>query len=160
MPIIKNNKNHARKVAVVLPYVQKTVLMQLRDMKSEIEFPGCWGFFGGSIETGEKPKESALRELFEELNYKPAILYKLGIEYDPEARVLAHYFYCSLTISVNDIVLKEGQDCALFSLEEIKLNKLYSKKLRLIFPVVPTKHIVRYANKLFSCVGDTALNVF
>ena len=52
---------------VVLPYVNKRVLMQLRDTKQGISFPGFWGFFGGAIEEGEAPEETAERELFEKL---------------------------------------------------------------------------------------------
>jgi len=46
--------------------------MQLRDFKFYIVYPGMWGFFGGSIEDGEDPKEAAMRELFEEIGYNAA----------------------------------------------------------------------------------------
>lgn len=42
-------------------------LMQLRDQKSNIFFPGHWGLFGGAIEQNEDPTVALKRELNEEL---------------------------------------------------------------------------------------------
>ena len=152
----ENNRKDARKVVVVLPYVGETVLMQLRDIKSEIDFPGLWGFFGGSVELGEKPEDTARRELLEELNYKPASLTQLSTEYLPEAgNILSHCFCCSLTVSVSNLSIKEGRDWGLFSLEEIESNKLYSKKLQKLFPIVPTGHVQRCVKKLLSHIRMT-----
>lgn len=42
-------------------------LMQLRDQKPEIFYPGHWGLFGGALEPGEEPAAALQRELREEL---------------------------------------------------------------------------------------------
>jgi 8-oxo-dGTP pyrophosphatase MutT (NUDIX family) len=42
-------------------------LLQLRDDKPEIWYPGHWGCFGGASEPGEDPAEALCRELWEEL---------------------------------------------------------------------------------------------
>jgi 8-oxo-dGTP pyrophosphatase MutT (NUDIX family) len=42
-------------------------LMQLRDQKPGIFYPGHWGLFGGATEPGETPKAAVSRELKEEL---------------------------------------------------------------------------------------------
>ena len=55
------------------------VLLQLRDNKSEIPYPNCWGTFGGQIEDGEEPEEALLREIREELEYQPKTLEQYGI---------------------------------------------------------------------------------
>ena len=44
--------------------------MQLRDEKPTIVYPGNWGFFGGDVEPGEEPIQSARRELYEEIKYE------------------------------------------------------------------------------------------
>jgi hypothetical protein len=40
-------------------------LMQLRDSRPDIWYPGHWGFFGGAIDPGERPEEALARELRE-----------------------------------------------------------------------------------------------
>lgn len=46
-------------------------LMQHRDDKPGIFFPGFWGCFGGAIEPGENPEQAIRRELSEELSMVP-----------------------------------------------------------------------------------------
>jgi 8-oxo-dGTP pyrophosphatase MutT (NUDIX family) len=43
-------------------------LLQLRDDKPEIWYPGHWGCFGGAADAGEDPAETLRRELREELD--------------------------------------------------------------------------------------------
>lgn len=47
--------------------VEGTYLLQLRDAKAEIFFPGQWGCFGGAMEKGETEDGALARELHEEL---------------------------------------------------------------------------------------------
>jgi 8-oxo-dGTP pyrophosphatase MutT (NUDIX family) len=42
-------------------------LMQLRDSRPDIWYPGHWGLFGGATEPGEEPRQALVRELREEL---------------------------------------------------------------------------------------------
>lgn len=132
-----------KKVAVILPYVQNRVLMQLRDVKQGIVFPGCWGFFSGSTEEGETAEECARRELSEEIGYTPEVMYRLNTDRIADLdNVILHSFYCPLTIPSENIVLKEGTDLGLFSLEEVRSKKLYSNKMMRSFPVTPTTYII------------------
>jgi len=129
-------------VVVILPYIQSKVLMQLRDAKKGIVFPGCWGFFGGSINEGETPEDSARRELLEELEYAPGVIHKLNTEriLDSE-NLVSHSFYCPLTEPPQQMRLKEGMDLGLFSLEEVVSKKLYSNRFRKLFPVAAPVYI-------------------
>lgn len=143
---IKNNNSH--KVAVVLPYVGNRILLQLRDFKPDIVFPGKWGFFSGSLRDRETPEEAARRELFEEIGYKPAVMYRLGRKRMPElSGIVSYSFFCPLTVPLEQLTLKEGIDLGLFTLEQIMLNKLYSRKIKRDFPVVPSHYIVETIRK-------------
>ncbi len=48
----------------------KSALMQLRDDKSNISFPGKWCLPGGAIEEGEEAKKAGIREFEEETGYR------------------------------------------------------------------------------------------
>jgi 8-oxo-dGTP pyrophosphatase MutT (NUDIX family) len=51
---------------VILVDALGRVLLQLRDDDPKIMFPGHWGITGGAAEAGEKPEDSARREVAEE----------------------------------------------------------------------------------------------
>jgi len=56
-------------VAALLVHEDGRYIMQLRDEKEEIFYPGHWGCFGGAVEPGEDPAEALRRELREELEF-------------------------------------------------------------------------------------------
>ena len=129
---------------VILPYVKGKVLMQLRDFKSDIFYPGHWGFFGGSVDYGEKPDETANRELFEEIGYKPPVMHRLSTIRIPEWEgLIVHSYCCPLTKPVKSIKLKEGVDMGLFSIEDVAAGELYSSRIKKKFPVIEVEHMVK-----------------
>ena len=145
----RNSNIKPKEVVVILPYVHDKVLMQLRDMKKGINFPGCWGFFGGSIDDGETPEEASKRELLEEIGYKPAVMYKMGFDVVRDLGNLSiHAYCCPLTIPIEKIDLQEGMDLGLFSLEEIMTKELYSRKMERSFPVIESPYLVDTIIKL------------
>ncbi len=145
IPLVHNPKE----VVVILPYVDGKVLMQLRDMKEGIHFPGCWGFFGGSIDVGETPEEASKRELFEEIGYKPAVMNKLGFDIVRDLGNLPiHVYCCPLTMPIEKIALREGMDFGLFSRRKIMTGKLYSNKKKRSFPVIDTPFLMVTIGKL------------
>lgn len=146
--------------AVVLPYVKRNksvlILMQLRDFKSDIFYPGHWGFFGGSVDDGENPDETAKRELFEEICYRPPVMYKLSASKVPEWKgFVVHSYCCPLTKPVKSMILKEGIDIGLFSLEEVSTGELWSSKLKKKFPVIEVPHIVETIKALLNYIKNT-----
>lgn len=150
-------KTKEKRVAIVLPYVGNKVLMQLRDVKNGIIFPGQWGFFGGSIRNGETPDYCAKRELFEEIAYSPKKIYKLSIDrYKlPKAGdCISYSFYCPLTVPVEDVRsrLSEGLDFALVSLKDILSKEVYSAKMRRYYPVIALPYIANTVRKLLDRV--------
>jgi 8-oxo-dGTP pyrophosphatase MutT (NUDIX family) len=54
-------------VAALLLHEDGRYIMQLRDAKGDIFYPGHWGCFGGAVEAGEDPAEALRRELREEI---------------------------------------------------------------------------------------------
>lgn len=141
-------------VVVVLPYAGRRVLMQLRDAKAGISCPGSWGFFGGSVDRHETPEESARREVFEELGYAPRALRKLHTGRIRDlGNLRSHAYYCPLTVSLEDLVLREGMDLGLFSREQIRSRVLYSARMRRSFPIAPTVYIVETVERLLRRLG-------
>jgi len=147
-------KTTPRKCVIVLPYIGNKVLMQLRDFKQGINFPGFWGFFGGTVEDGESPEYAAERELFEETGFKPASMHKLGSSILPELdNPIIHYYYCKFTTSIDKIQLNEGLDFALVQFEEVLSGRIYSKKEKRFFPLAAhsfTRDVVmkKFLNKI------------
>ena len=150
---IISNEQKPKEVVVILPYKENKVLLQLRDIKEDIEFPGCWGFLGGSIDDGENPDDASKRELYEEIGYKPEVIYKLGCELIPDiANVISHAYCCPLSVPVNKIKLMEGIELGLFSLEEVMARELYSFKKGKMFPVIDSIYIINIIKKLWENV--------
>ena len=137
----KIKKGHKEAVITLLHVNYDKYLLQLRDFKSHIAFPGFWGGFGGQVEKGESPVMAGVRELEEELGYSPdPVIYFCDYFFDKEiARdktdLYLHVCYGSLKVPVSDLILTEGQDMGLFSRKEIVERQLYSKKLAENFPI-------------------------
>lgn len=136
-----------KEVVAVLPYIGNRVLLQLRDFKEGIVFPGHWGLFSGSMEEGESPQEAMRRELYEELMLKPKQLEFLSTDIiADQGNTVVHSFYCPLR-SLHEVELCEGTDLGLFSLEEIQSSRLYSQRLKKRFPVIPSPYLPSIVQK-------------
>lgn len=99
------NTKPPQAVAAVILLHDSTYLMQLRDDKPTITFPGAWGLFGGDVEAEETPLDAIRRELNEELgitNPEP-LTFLGGIEYtrEPFARGSAVKTFFLVTMTVN-----------------------------------------------------------
>jgi 8-oxo-dGTP diphosphatase len=139
-----------KEVVVIIPYVGDRVLMQLRDDKKEIDFPGHWGFFGGSLDEGESAQEAATRELAEETGYSPVELHYLKTDQLWSLDDLtSHSFYCYLSKSLGNLKLNEGMDWGLFSIDDIQSNHLRSDKFSRLFPVIPHAYVVDTINLVY-----------
>lgn len=110
--------------AIIL--VDGKYLLQKRDPKPDIWYPGFWGLFGGGVEPNEAPLQALARELHEELELtisSPPRFFT-RFDFDLGGVGLARYFrsFYVVTIAADDfnrLVLHEGADMALFSGPEI-----------------------------------------
>jgi 8-oxo-dGTP diphosphatase len=105
------------------------VLLQQRDDKPTIPYPGCWTFFGGALEAGETPDEAIRRELLEELNLEQPLTfwydYECPVRTIPGEVVTRNFMYVGrLTRSLDSLVLLEGQAMKLFTAEEAQAHEL------------------------------------
>jgi 8-oxo-dGTP diphosphatase len=110
-----------RAVCGVVLYVEDgRVLLQQRDNKPSIPYPGWWTFFGGAVEDGERPDEAIVRELREELELTQTVTfwfdYECPVRTQPGVVTTRNYmFVAQLTVPLEALTLREGQSMRLWS---------------------------------------------
>ncbi|MFM7675060.1 MAG: NUDIX hydrolase [Synechococcus sp.] len=114
-------------VALALLHRQGQWLMQLRDDIPGIVAPGCWGLFGGNLDPGETSEQAVRRELLEEISWQPEHV-QLWLEHHHPRR-LAYVFRAELSVPLEQLQLREGQDIALVSPEEFLRGVIWSEEL-------------------------------
>lgn len=92
------------------------LLLQHRDDKEGIESPGQWSLFGGGLDEGEEPAEAMLREIEEEIGYRPRAYRPLVVFSGWYAEF--HVYLAEVDRPLSQLVLGEGQDFGYFSPEE------------------------------------------
>jgi 8-oxo-dGTP pyrophosphatase MutT (NUDIX family) len=100
-------------------------LMQHRDDKPGIFFPGWWGCFGGALEPGESPLDAIRRELDEELGWRPERVehfatLALDFSFAGHGVLPRHFFTAQIDPhEVGGLRLAEGQEFALVPAAEL-----------------------------------------
>ncbi|MEH1945946.1 MAG: NUDIX hydrolase [Nostoc sp.] len=120
-------------VAIAILYQKNKFLMQLRDNIPGILYPGYWALFGGHIEPGETPDVAVKREILEEIGYDLPSFVEFGCY--PNERVVRHVFHAPLLVELNQLVLNEGWDMALFTPEDIRQGNCYSQNAGKVRPL-------------------------
>ena len=104
-------------------------LVQLRDQKPDIFYPGHWGLFGGALEAGEDPVDALRRELAEELGLTVSTVRffaEFGFDLSElgDRKVFRRVFEIPLhSRDIAALVLGEGADLAALPAEELLLNR-------------------------------------
>jgi 8-oxo-dGTP diphosphatase len=126
-------KSTITEVSIAIIPAGDKFLMQLRDDIPGIYYPGHWGFFGGHLDPGETPPVTIKRELMEEIAFDaPQIdFYRSYVHIE----VIRHVFIAPLTVSLESLVLGEGWDFGLLSLEDILRGDRYSEKAQQTRPL-------------------------
>jgi 8-oxo-dGTP diphosphatase len=99
------------------------LLLQHRDDNPGRFSAGLWGFFGGHIEPGETPTAAFLREMDEELSWRPRHfehylsrdLERPDGDADYGWHVTSHVFATHLDVPLDRLTLGEGQAMALYA---------------------------------------------
>jgi 8-oxo-dGTP diphosphatase len=123
-------------VALAMAEREGRWLLQLRDDIEGIVHPGTWGLFGGHLDPGETPEWALLRELREEINWEAQQL-TFWFEHRNPQRV-AHFFRTILSVPLEALDLREGQDMVLASLEELRSGSIWSPRRREKRPLAPS----------------------
>ena len=111
-------------VAAILLLEDDRYVMQLRDDRPDIWYPGHWGLFGGGVDSGEDRTEALRRELREELELDVAVatpfacftfdLTPMGLS----SYYRAYYEICLTPRQWETAVLGEGMDMRAMSSDE------------------------------------------
>ncbi|MFF0201872.1 NUDIX domain-containing protein [Streptomyces sp. NPDC005017] len=95
------------------------VVLQLRDDKAGIGWPGHWSLPGGGREADETPLETILRELLEETGIVPDIIEEAAVTAYENGKTPPHVFVAAWDGAENELVLGEGEDLRLFPLDTL-----------------------------------------
>jgi 8-oxo-dGTP diphosphatase len=114
--------------SIAILYQNNQFLLQLRDDKPEILYPGQWAFCGGHLEPGESPAEAMRRELLEEIGYAPPTLTHFR-SYLTDSQIVRHIFHAPLTVAVETLEINEGMDLGLSTIEEVQQGSRYSERI-------------------------------
>lgn len=127
-PIISGQHPDGHAVGAIIVTENERFLLQHRDQREGIWFPGFWGLFGGAIDPGEQPETALRRELQEELGLVlPQLDYFTQIAFDFRfaglgARLRFFYIARIRESDVPSLRLGEGQDMALFDANGIRAH--------------------------------------
>ncbi|MEV1012051.1 NUDIX domain-containing protein [Streptomyces sp. NPDC049881] len=103
----------------VLVTPDRRILLQLRDDKPGISWPGHWSLPGGRQEAGETPLQTIRREIEEETGIVPDTLHEAVVTpYDPRKRP-PHVFVGTWSGQESELVLGEGQELRLHPLDAL-----------------------------------------
>jgi 8-oxo-dGTP pyrophosphatase MutT (NUDIX family) len=112
-------------VAAILCLPDSRYVVQRRDRKPGIWFPGHWGFFGGAVDEGESPLAALHRELEEEIELRAhgAVLFT-QFHFDMTALGLRRYYRNYYVIHIDaeqlaELRLHEGEELGLFTGEDL-----------------------------------------
>lgn len=114
-----------RSVGALIHDEQKRVLLQRRDRKTSIYFPGLWGVFGGSCEGDETPEQAVVREIWEELSVRvdaPPLFLKWNIQCSYLGEEPRERFFFNVAFDADmttQIKLREGAEYRFFAVADL-----------------------------------------
>lgn len=117
-------------VAALLVLPDGRYVMQLRDLKPHIFYPGHWGLFGGAVDEGEDERQALSRELAEELGFRPAGFDRfVRLDFDLSSIGIGKVYRVVYEVKVTNAEfasfrLHEGQACKALTARQILIEQL------------------------------------
>lgn len=108
-----------RSVGAILVNARGEMLLQQRENKSELLYPGHWSTFGDAVEPDETPDEAIRRELLEEIELQPELtlwqMFEHRYVYQGRPTAVEQYIYVGrVDAEAGAIALHEGQALGFF----------------------------------------------
>ncbi len=120
-------------VAIAILHRDQKFLLQLRENRPQIPYPGYWGLFGGHLDPGETPEAAIQRELLEEIGYPLPTITKFGCYNDD--RLIRHVYHAPLTVDLAALTLRESWDMGLLTPADIEQGAHFSPIAQQIRPM-------------------------
>ncbi len=136
-----------KKVVTLIIKHKSSIIMQLRDNKSDILYPNRWGFFSGSLKKGEDPRHAAIRELKEELGNFCIKKIKYNFSYFQANTKSMHYVFTVIP-NIKNLVLGEGADYEFFYYHDFMKYSKKSKKMNAVFKIAEDEVVLKFYKKL------------
>lgn len=127
-------------IAVMLKNKKGKILFCLRDNKPSIVYPNFWAPLGGTVEKTEKPIQTAIREVKEEINYNIESILFIGTLRD-EYENLVYVYVSRIDKEIDELTLNEGQKIEYFSFEKL---------LRIKIPRPLRKFIIKHKKEIMN----------
>jgi 8-oxo-dGTP pyrophosphatase MutT (NUDIX family) len=109
--------------AAVIAVDDRGYLLQLRDQKAGIFYPGHWGLFGGAIDASETPAMALIRELREEIGLEidePRPITEFSFTFGRHGRIRRYFYEVSIRAAVlPELRVREGSEMRVFSASDI-----------------------------------------
>ena len=120
-----------KKVVSVFIYSKNQLLLQLRDERKSIPYPGCWGLISGELNCNENAYVGIRREIKEEISISNLKnLNFVDIFLNRKNENIIHHVFKSYLNNPKKIKLKEGVEYSFFSKMDFKKGYKFSKKLK------------------------------
>jgi 8-oxo-dGTP diphosphatase len=129
-------------VTAVLVNHAGQILLQQRDNRATIRYPGWWSTLGGRVEAGEHPDAAMRRELWEEIARVPVLhRWKEYARPGPVPLVVRQHVYVGvLDEPISSIPLQEGQ-----ALQYVDAHELPHFPIAFGFATLCQEWFARYA---------------
>jgi len=129
VPIPGKSPRPCDAVAALLVHEDGRYIMQLRDSKPEIFYPGHWGCFGGAVEPGETPVDALRRELREEIQFDmpgATRFTQFDFDFSPLGYSKVYRIYFEVKVpeaAFRRFILREGEDLEAFRGENLLVTR-------------------------------------